>query len=196
MPNQSGGIHADNGQHPCCKRGRGSFFVYGGYGNITSGNTAYLGLIGYAGYVDDGPTQLYLVHDRVYDSVSQRWIQQDPTSFGAGDPDLYRYAGNNPTNEMDPSGLATEADVIQRDFGLSDVRSQSLNANGLSTAFTQSTRQFSDMAQYLSLLPTAIGNASIDTVASTLTFGTVKSVGWFSVDPADQALYNEGIRAL
>jgi RHS repeat-associated protein len=33
------------------------------------------------------------------------WYQQDPKGFGAGDPNLYRVVGNNPTNATDPSGL-------------------------------------------------------------------------------------------
>ncbi len=35
-----------------------------------------------------------------------RWIQNDPIEFEAGDPNLYRFVGNSPTNMTDPSGLA------------------------------------------------------------------------------------------
>jgi hypothetical protein len=34
-----------------------------------------------------------------------RWTQNDPIEFEAGDPNLYRFVGNNPTNYTDPSGL-------------------------------------------------------------------------------------------
>jgi hypothetical protein len=34
-----------------------------------------------------------------------RWTSEDPLLFDAGDPNLYRYVGNNPTNFTDPSGL-------------------------------------------------------------------------------------------
>ncbi len=34
-----------------------------------------------------------------------RWTQNDPIEFEAGDPNLYRFVGNNPTNMTDPSGL-------------------------------------------------------------------------------------------
>lgn len=34
-----------------------------------------------------------------------RWIQDDPIGFEAGDPNLVRYEGNNPTNELDAMGL-------------------------------------------------------------------------------------------
>jgi hypothetical protein len=42
----------------------------------------------------------------MFDPSTARWMSEDPASFGAGDADLYRYVGNSPTNEMDPSGLA------------------------------------------------------------------------------------------
>lgn len=51
-----------------------------------------------------------------------RWLQVDPIGFEAGDTNLYRYVGNNPTNYTDPSGLDYATDqqgrvywVIQHD---------------------------------------------------------------------------------
>jgi pimeloyl-ACP methyl ester carboxylesterase len=40
----------------------------------------------------------------MYDPTIGRWTSEDPVGFSAGDADLYRYVGNNPTNETDPSG--------------------------------------------------------------------------------------------
>lgn len=40
-----------------------------------------------------------------YDPATGRWLQQDPAEFDAGDPNLYRYVGNNPANDTDPTGL-------------------------------------------------------------------------------------------
>jgi uncharacterized protein RhaS with RHS repeats len=34
-----------------------------------------------------------------------RWIQNDPIEFEAGDPNLYRFVGNNALNFVDPTGL-------------------------------------------------------------------------------------------
>lgn len=34
-----------------------------------------------------------------------RWLQNDPIGFEAGDPNLYRFEGNGPANETDPTGL-------------------------------------------------------------------------------------------
>src|SRR6266581_9413931 len=39
------------------------------------------------------------------DPNTGRWTTEDPTGFDAGDPDLYRFVGNDPTNTVDPSGL-------------------------------------------------------------------------------------------
>lgn len=42
----------------------------------------------------------------MYDPSSGRWLIEDPIGFDAGDVNLYRYVGNNPTNAIDPTGLA------------------------------------------------------------------------------------------
>src|SRR5262249_30094254 len=39
------------------------------------------------------------------DPNTGRWSSEDPLLFDAGDPNLYRYVGNSPTNYTDPSGL-------------------------------------------------------------------------------------------
>jgi hypothetical protein len=44
----------------------------------------------------------------VYDTTIGRWVSRDPIGFVAGDINLYRYVDNNPTNAIDPSGLAKE----------------------------------------------------------------------------------------
>src|SRR5208283_1618081 len=43
----------------------------------------------------------------MYDPTTGRWLSQDPIGFFGGDPNLYRYTGNDPTNATDPTGLAT-----------------------------------------------------------------------------------------
>ncbi len=40
----------------------------------------------------------------MYDPVVGRFLEVDELSFAAGDPNLYRYVGNSPTNYTDPSG--------------------------------------------------------------------------------------------
>ena len=43
--------------------------------------------------------------ERWYDAITGRWLSQDPTGYGAGDANLYRYVGNGPANAVDPAGL-------------------------------------------------------------------------------------------
>ena len=40
-----------------------------------------------------------------YDPKNGRWTSEDPIAFDGGDPNLYRYVGNAPTNATDPTGL-------------------------------------------------------------------------------------------
>jgi hypothetical protein len=40
-----------------------------------------------------------------------RFTQPDPIGFAAGDPNLYRFVGNDPTSKTDPSGLQAVAGV-------------------------------------------------------------------------------------
>jgi len=44
----------------------------------------------------------------MFDPSVGRWMEVDPIGFMAGDLDLYRYLGNNPTNGTDPSGLQAQ----------------------------------------------------------------------------------------
>jgi len=41
---------------------------------------------------------------REYDPRTARWLQRDPIDAASGDPNLYRYCGNDPINAKDPSG--------------------------------------------------------------------------------------------
>ncbi len=80
--------------------------TYDAYGNVTSESNAAQGdAYKYDGYVYDAAIGLYYVEARYYDAGTGRWTQQDPIGFSGNDPDLYRYAGNSPTNVRDPSGL-------------------------------------------------------------------------------------------
>jgi uncharacterized protein RhaS with RHS repeats len=47
----------------------------------------------------------------MFDPSIGRWIEEDPIGFEAGDVDLYRYCGNNPTSKTDPSGLDPDQQV-------------------------------------------------------------------------------------
>jgi RHS repeat-associated protein len=60
---------------------------------------------GYTGREQDSETGLDYYRARYYDAGVGRFISEDPLGFAAGDPNIYRYVGNSPTNFVDPSGL-------------------------------------------------------------------------------------------
>ncbi|GIV14996.1 MAG: hypothetical protein KatS3mg022_0431 [Armatimonadota bacterium] len=47
---------------------------------------------------------MYHVGAREYDPRTARWLQRDPIDAASGDPNLYRYCGNDPVNQVDPDG--------------------------------------------------------------------------------------------
>ena len=70
-----------------------------GIGCVSNFNWHYLFQGGYYDYV----TGLYHIGARDYSRTQQRWLQQDPLGYRAGDADLYRFVGNNPVNHTDLS---------------------------------------------------------------------------------------------
>jgi RHS repeat-associated protein len=60
---------------------------------------------GYTGADWDADVNLTNHDARWYDAGSGRWLSQDPIGFEAGDSNLYRYVGNQPTTLTDPTGL-------------------------------------------------------------------------------------------
>ena len=79
---------------------------YDAFGQLISGDPALLGNLRFAGRFWSGAAQLYENRARHYSPVLGRFLQQDPAFFGGGDLNFYRYAGNDPYNRTDPSGLA------------------------------------------------------------------------------------------
>ncbi len=43
------------------------------------------------------------------DTLTGRWLTEDPEGFAAGDPNLMRFVDNSPTNATDPTGLVLVA---------------------------------------------------------------------------------------
>jgi RHS repeat-associated protein len=83
--------------------------AYDAFGNVLSDTAPTVALtVGYTGQEFDADTGLYYYDARWYDAAAGRFLSQDPLSFAAGDANLYRYVGNNPTNATDPSGMVKE----------------------------------------------------------------------------------------
>ncbi|MEQ9407593.1 MAG: RHS repeat-associated core domain-containing protein [Fuerstiella sp.] len=87
---------------------------YGAFGNIDSvedgsGTVLPNGAddlhYAYTGREWDQDVQLYYYRARWYDGNTGRFTGEDPSGFGAGDANLFRYVNNNVWNATDPSGL-------------------------------------------------------------------------------------------
>jgi len=84
---------------------------YGAFGNVLSDtNAANAGNLGYTGLRQDRDAGIVEADERTLLVTTGRWMQEDPIAFGAGDPNLERYVGNNPTNSTDTSGLDEQDD--------------------------------------------------------------------------------------
>ena len=59
----------------------------------------------FAGREWDPESGLYYMRARYYDPQLGRWVSEDPIGLGGGDGNLFQYAGGDPVNGTDPSGL-------------------------------------------------------------------------------------------
>jgi RHS repeat-associated protein len=80
---------------------------YGGFGSIASEtNSSNGGSILYTGLRQDRNTGIVWADNRTLLVTTGQWMQEDPIQFQAGDANLRRYVSDDPSNRMDPSGLA------------------------------------------------------------------------------------------
>lgn len=79
---------------------------YDSFGNVLSETNSALGdRFRFTAREFDAETGLYYYRARYFDPRTGRFISEDPLSFAAGDPNLYRYVANNPLQFVDPIGL-------------------------------------------------------------------------------------------
>lgn len=77
---------------------------YEAFGGV-SGTGAEVIPQGFAGGLYDAATGLVRFGVRDYDPRVGRWTVKDPIRWGGGQANLYVYAGNEPVNRRDPTGL-------------------------------------------------------------------------------------------
>ncbi|MGL4419168.1 MAG: RHS repeat-associated core domain-containing protein, partial [Gemmataceae bacterium] len=89
--------------------------AYDAFGNTILDNSGRdFDRYGYTGADYDAFTGLTTHGVRV--NEGGRWMQEDPIGFAAGDVNLHRYVGNNPTNASDPSGLQPPANGFVKEW--------------------------------------------------------------------------------
>ena len=79
--------------------------TYDAWGRITSESAPGTIPFGFAGGLADPDTGLVHFGARDYDPTTGTWTGPDPIQFAGGGPNLYQYAGSDPVNIVDPSGL-------------------------------------------------------------------------------------------
>ena len=80
-------------------------YTYDNYGNVTASTGTLVNPFQYTGREFDPETGLNYNRARYYNPATGRFISEDPLGFGGGNPNVYAYVGNNPTNYLDPIGL-------------------------------------------------------------------------------------------
>jgi RHS repeat-associated protein len=78
---------------------------YDAFGNVADDTSPGFQPFGFAGGLQDADTGLVHLGVRDYDPETGRWTTPDPIRFAGGDTNLYTYAGNDPVNGADPTGL-------------------------------------------------------------------------------------------
>src|SRR5438105_1762216 len=88
-------------------------YIYDPYGAVTildpnwsvRSSSSFAWIYLHQGGRYDSTSGLYNFRNRDYSPTLGRWTETDPMGLGAGDANLYRAVGNNPTNGLDPLGL-------------------------------------------------------------------------------------------
>jgi RHS repeat-associated protein len=101
--------------------------VYDGFGNITSESSpTNTGNVTFTGLTFLRNAALLDADFRVYNPLTGRWDQEDPIRWQAGDANLSRDVGNNPTNLTDPTGLQQQKPPPQAQAPMVDPKQQAI----------------------------------------------------------------------
>jgi RHS repeat-associated protein len=78
---------------------------YDAFGSVTTDTSPGFQPFGFVGGLYDRLTKLVRFGTRDYDAEAGRWTTRDPILFAGGSTNLYVYAGNDPVNRSDITGL-------------------------------------------------------------------------------------------
>jgi RHS repeat-associated protein len=76
------------------------------FGKTTASSGSLVNPFQFTGRELDSETALYYMRARYFDPATGRFLSEDPSGFNDG-VNFYRYVRNNPTNNVDPTGLTT-----------------------------------------------------------------------------------------
>ncbi|MGI8824587.1 MAG: RHS repeat-associated core domain-containing protein [Chloroflexota bacterium] len=81
-------------------------YAHNPYGNLSSSTGSVANPFKYAGQYTDAESGLQYLRARYYDPSTQQFLTVDPLTAETGQ--AYSYAGDNPVNAVDPSGLCAQ----------------------------------------------------------------------------------------
>jgi RHS repeat-associated protein len=100
-------------------------YTYEPYGKTTASGAASTNPFAFTGRENDstGSLGLYNYRTRSYSPTLQRFLTEDPIGFASGGVNLYAYAGNSPTNFVDPLDWSGKEETARAEASGCDVLS-------------------------------------------------------------------------
>jgi len=118
---------------------------YDAYGRVTRDSNPGFQPFGFHGGITDPDTGLVHFGAREYDPATGRFLTRDPLGIGGGDSNLYLFAGNDPINSSDPTGLAPRAEPIYVEDRLTAGIDEVGDAIGLTDLADRSSMDYAAM---------------------------------------------------